>query len=111
MLKFWTFKSCLVINPLFPNNRIMDKVSEKGGEITGSVAIVEKNFFPFTAVLVITKANRKPTSVEKVAVNIPSFILPQRAERYCFVVKMVFHVSRENCPSFRKVSRTASKSG
>src|SRR6056297_4238350 len=111
MLKFWTFKSCLVINPLFPNNRMMDKVSEKGGEITGRVAMVEKNFFPFTAVLVITKANKKPTRVEKVAVDTPNLILPQRADTYCLVVKMVFQVSKENCPSLIKVRRTASNKG
>ncbi|MPM17354.1 hypothetical protein SDC9_63743 [bioreactor metagenome] len=73
--------------------------------------MAEKNFFPRTFVLEMTKAKRNPTMVEAVAVKAPRVMLPFRAVTYCLVVRMDFHVSRENFPSCTKVSRTASKRG
>ena len=61
-----------VTRPLLPKRRITERVSEKGGEMTGNVAMAVKNFFPRMFVLPSTKAKRKPKAVERVAVQIPS---------------------------------------
>ena len=51
----------------------------------------------------MTKAKRKPTMVEAVAVKTPSVMLPCRAVRYCRAVRMDF-TSSVNFPSWMKES-------
>ena len=68
MLKPSSERSCLVTSPLLPNSRMSERVREKGGEMTGSVAMAEKNLLPRIPVLDMTNANRKPTAVDAVAV-------------------------------------------
>ncbi len=111
MVKSFNPSICLVIRPLLPKRRISDSDSEKGGEMTGRSPIVLRKRFPFIAVRFITKAKMNPITVEKVAVSMPSFTLPQSAPRYCLEVRIETQVSMEKFPSFRKVRRTASKSG
>ena len=42
--KFCRPRSCLVMRPLLPARRIIDRVRENGGDMTGSWAIAERNF-------------------------------------------------------------------
>ena len=57
------------MRPLFPKSRMMDRVREKGGEITGRVARAVTSFLPRRLVRATKKAKRKPRSVERVAVS------------------------------------------
>ena len=99
------------MSPLFPKRRMIESVSEKGGEMTGSVASAVMAFLPLMLVLATAKAKRKPTKVESVAVRAPSWTEPARAWRYCLLRSTSFQTTREKRPSLRTVSRSASKSG
>lgn len=46
MVKFSSPNNPLVINPLLPNRRMIESVSEKGGEMTGRVASAVTSFLP-----------------------------------------------------------------
>ena len=67
------------MRPLFPKRRIIERVREKGGEMTGMVARVPMNFLPFTPVRSTRKAKAKPIRVDTEAVRIPNCTEPQRA--------------------------------
>ena len=86
-------------------------MSEKGGEMTGRVASAVTTFLKRMLVLATAKAKRKPTSVDQVAVDAPSWTDPPNACRYCLLPSTCRHTSKEKRPSFMKVSRSASKSG
>ena len=72
---------CFDISPLFPKRRIIERESEKGGDMTGIVASVVISFFALNDVLSIRNANRNPTRVENVAVRTPSLRDPHKACR------------------------------
>ena len=111
MLKFSSPSSHLVISPLLPKSRMIDSVSENGGEITGSVASAVTSFLPRMLVRETKNAKTKPMIVDSVAVSAPSLIDPASAPRYCRLVRISFQIASVKRPSYTKVRRSASKSG
>jgi len=100
----------LVMRPLLPASSNIDRVREKGGEMTGSWAIAERNFLPRVLVLCMTNANRNPTSVDVVAVKNPRRMEPHSACRL-LPDKELAQIDRENLLSTMNDSLNASASG